>query len=189
MNAQKTISWLKTLLTLALVSVLALTLVGCRTEGSTGTQGTEESGGAQAPGGGDQDPAMPEDLKDQPVELFLPNSAADGFEVKSSLTDGTAGHIVSLLVDEQALPVGSVLNSFTIAGARSATVDMNVAFGLGVKQTGTTGEYLIMGSLVNTLLTFFDLDEITLTVDGGTLETGHTIYEFPLRFFEDQAAL
>lgn len=45
-----------------------------------------------------------------------------------------------------------------------------------------------MGSLVNTLLTFFELDEIWVTVNGATLTTGHQIYNYALRFYENQTS-
>ncbi|MCL2632163.1 MAG: GerMN domain-containing protein [Coriobacteriia bacterium] len=130
-------------------------------------------------------PKPPEDPNTEPVVLFLPNSNADGFKVKAALCDGSAGHIVSLLVDEGALPQGCALNSFTLTGANSAALDMNAEFGQALTNTGTTGEYLYAGSLINTLLVFFEIDEITLTVEGEILVTGHIIYDQPLTFYEN----
>jgi hypothetical protein len=119
-----------------------------------------------------------------PVTLYLPNSDANGFASKDARTDGTADHIVALLVSEKALPEGCVLQSFHIT-EKSGAANMNAAFGQAMKQTGTAGEYLYMGSLVNTLLTYFQLDSMTITVDGNVLETGHSIYDQPLSFFDN----
>ena len=49
---------------------------------------------------------------------------------------------------------------------------------------GTSGEYVVMGSVVNTYLTAFGLDRITITVEGNVPETGHSIYDQPLRMYE-----
>ena len=50
--------------------------------------------------------------------------------------------------------------------------------------SGTAGEYLTMGSVVNTFLTAFDAETMTLTVNGKPLETGHDIYDYDLGFYE-----
>jgi hypothetical protein len=41
-----------------------------------------------------------------------------------------------------------------------------------------------MGGLTNTFLRAYDAQEILITVNGQTLETGHAIYDKPLNFFE-----
>ncbi|MDR1961163.1 MAG: hypothetical protein LBQ16_02640 [Gracilibacteraceae bacterium] len=127
------------------------------------------------------------DAAEQPVTLFLPNAARDGFVTMTALTDGTAAHILSLLVTAQALPEGCALLDFAIDGNGSGHADMNATYGQAVRE-GTTGEYLRLGAAVNTLLIFYDLEEITLTIEGDTLETGHEIYDYPLRFFVNQTA-
>jgi hypothetical protein len=130
-------------------------------------------------------PVPPPVQYDKPVALYLPNDNADGFVVYAAMTDGSAEHIVSLLVDKDALPAGCELLDFSVSG-NSASADMNAKYGQAVSSTGTAGEYMMIGSVVNTLLTFFELEEITLTIEGQVLETGHSIYDFPLRFFENQ---
>ena len=118
-----------------------------------------------------------------PVDLYLPNSNADGWVTKPSTTDGSAQHIVSLLVAEGALPEGCAVLSFE-PSSTTISVDMNDAFFQAINNTGTTGERLQMGSLVNTLLTFYGAQEITVTVDGGSFSSGHTVYDSPQRFYE-----
>ena len=59
----------------------------------------------------------------------------------------------------------------------------NAAFLNGLRQYGTSGESLTMGSLVNTFLRFYDLSSIRVTAAGKTIETGHNIYNRPLTFF------
>ena len=113
--------------------------------------------------------------------LYLPNEDVSGFVTKEEPTDGTAAGIVEKLVQEGALPEGCALLSF-----EDGTADMNEAFGNAVKNTGSSEEYTKIGSVVNTLLTFYELEQIVLTVEGETLETGHNVYDDPLAFFEAQ---
>jgi len=121
-----------------------------------------------------------------PVILYLPNGNADGFDTKAAHTDGTAADIIALLAGEGALPAGCAPLSFSM---EDAALDMNGAFGRAVRSTGTTGEYLLFGSLVNTLLKYYGLESVFVTAEGETIETGHETYDFALRFFENQVAV
>jgi len=118
------------------------------------------------------------------VELFLPGENAIGMKRVKRLTDGTPADIVSLLVSNvDILPNDVALLSFTIIG-KSGHVDMNAVYGNALKSTGTTGEWYMVSTLVNTLLTFYGLEEITLTAEGKVIETGHAIYDGPIRFWD-----
>ena len=121
-------------------------------------------------------------LKD--IMLYLPDDNAIGFVTVDSATDGSAEHIVSLLVEQNALPAGCAPVSFVFEGARGCVIDMNAAFGRAIGSTGTAGERMLFGSLVNTLLRFHQLEEITVLVEGKPPETGHEIYDYPLRFYQ-----
>jgi|GEM_PF-1496470 len=113
--------------------------------------------------------------------LYLPNEDVSGFVTKEEPTDGTAAGIVEQLVEEGALPEGCALLSF-----ENGAADMNEAFGNAVKNTGSSEEYTKIGCVVNTLLKQYGIEEITITIEGETLETGHDTYDYPLTFFRDQ---
>lgn len=99
-------------------------------------------------------------------------SAADEYSVLAALR--TMGHFD-----------GSVeLLSFTKAGGE-ITLDFNEAFAQRIRSTGTAGEYIIMGSLVNTYLDTFNAATVTVTVEGSTWESGHVVYDMPLGRFEE----
>ena len=53
------------------------------------------------------------------------------------------------------------------------------AFAEGILNTGSTGETIVLGSLINTIWDYFKPASITLNVDGEPLETGHNIYDTP----------
>jgi len=118
------------------------------------------------------------------VELFLPGEDAIGFERVRRLTDGTPEDIVSLLARHvDLLPNDAALLSFTVNG-KSGHADMNAAYGNAIRSTGTTGERYMVSTLVNTLITFYGLEEITLTVEGSVIETGHATIDGPNRFWD-----
>lgn len=79
---------------------------------------------------------------------------------------------------------GSVeLLSFTKSGG-DITLDFNEAFAQRIRSTGTAGEYILMGSLVNTYLDAFNAATVTVTVEGGVWESGHVIYDMPMGRYE-----
>jgi len=89
-----------------------------------------------------------------------------------------------MLVDAGALPAGVEMINLVVGD--QLQLDMNAAFGQALNQTGSAGEYMIMGSVINTLLAFFDVEFMSITVEGEALITGHAIYDQPLTFYNDQ---
>ncbi len=62
-------------------------------------------------------------------------------------------------------------------------IDFSEAFQTQLFQTGTSGEWIMMASVVNTFLDAFDAEKIRITVDGVVLESGHAIYDDYLTFY------
>ena len=53
-----------------------------------------------------------------------------------------------------------------------------------INTMGTRGEYIIIGSVVNTFLTAYpECETVFLKADGNILESGHNVYDFELAFF------
>ena len=52
-------------------------------------------------------------------------------------------------------------------------LDLSSNFKDSVRSMGTAGEILTIGAVVNSFLDTFQAEAIQITVDGGTLETGH----------------
>ena len=135
------------------------------------------------------------------VTLYLPNEQADAFEEVTETVDATPQAIVDALIAHNALPEGTAVNSFSMRDNGTETqegdvvsytagdtltidLDLSAEFAEAAASTGTSGEQMLLGSLVNTMLTAYNADELNLTCDGAVLETGHSIYDEPLTFFE-----
>ena len=90
-------------------------------------------------------------------------------------------NLADMRIDEDALPEFKQLSqSFNQMLER-----LNDAFAAQVRSLGTTGEYFLVGGIVNTLLDAFDGTDVTLTVNGAPLESGHNIYDYALTRYEE----
>lgn len=145
-----------------------------KTDESDKTEGTGENG-ASGETGETGEPAASE------VTLYLPNETADGFLTSSMILTDTPEAIVAQLVADGALPEGVRVLNFD---AKEKCLDLSKEFAEGMKQAGTTGEFLYLGSVVNTFLEHYDLDSIMLYSDGAVIETGHNTYDSPVEFVE-----
>ena len=122
------------------------------------------------------------------IQLYVSNDDATAFVSESVKIDElTPENIVKVLIEKSVLPSDvQVLkcDKQTVDGVESLDVDFNEAFGAYVCSMGTTGEYYTIGSIVNTFLDAFDCEQIKITVEGNTLETGHAEYPGYMNRFE-----
>ena len=176
--------------TLILLLLLCLTLTGCFPPSRPAMPGTDGPAQAQTetptqiPADANAAPAPSEPAAQVSYILYLPNDNADGFVTQTVQTDRiTADGILLELQKAGALPDTVILNAF---GSKDdqLILDFNSAFADAVNAMGTSGEYMIVGSLVNTFLYAFQAQSLTFTVEGEILESGHVIYDFPLTVFE-----
>lgn len=58
-----------------------------------------------------------------------------------------------------------------------AVVDFQDDFGDFIKNMGSTGEYYIMGSIVNSVIKNYGVEKVKVTCSGKDIETGHNIYD------------
>ena len=86
------------------------------------------------------------------------------------------------LIAHDALPKDSEVLAISKDGD-ALSLDMNEAFLAGLRASGSTGEFLYMGSLVNTFLDNFNCTTVRVTVEGQPFSTGHTEYDKPLQAF------
>ena len=131
-------------------------------------------------------PSQPvEDPTTDPVTFFLysPNENVDGFE-KRDVTIETldAQKILDLLIAEGVLNADIALNSAQLQ-ADQLLLDFNTAYFDQLVTYGTSGELMMMGSVVNTYLDAYDAQSVVITADGEIMESGHVVYDFPLEFY------
>ena len=119
------------------------------------------------------------------ITLYSPNEDATGFiyasiEVPEISTDA----ICNALVDARVLNEDVKFNSLTVENGQ-VSLDVNDAFGRQLMSYGTAGEFMMVCSVVNTLLSAYGAETVYITLNGQTMESGHVIYDFPLEFYSD----
>lgn len=178
---------MKSYITYILVFCLIL-LSGCGAKTVATPEVTEELVQAETPETVPQvEPEVePEAEPEHLVTLFLPNANVDGYDQVTVDVDLNPDLILAQLVEQGGLPQGTEFLSFSNDDGH-LSMDLTQVFGDAVCSTGTTGELMLMGCLVNTFLTAYDAQSVAITVEGSTLETGHTVYDFLLTFFGDSA--
>ena len=116
--------------------------------------------------------------------LYTPNENADGFYEAAVVIDAlTAQNVVDALIAAQVLNADIVVNSERLEDSR-LYLDFNAPFRDQLVRNGTAGEMMMIGSLVNSLLSAYGAASVMITVDGEIVESGHVIYDFPLEFHE-----
>lgn len=142
-------------------------------------------GGGSAPV--EEQPITPSDLEEEErvyATVYFPNETGDGLDSAEEEMSGGPGGLTDALAAHGALPEGTAVESFRITdigdGGQTAALDLSPEFARGLQTCGSTEETLTMASLVNTFLECYDLVSLTVTVDGGPVETGHNVYDGPL---------
>lgn len=167
---------MKKRLALWLVLLLLFSVTGCTNE--TADRPTPD--GELQPESGE---ATEEAVK---VLIYYGNPAADGFEQKEVEIKGlTPENLIGELAKMSVVSIDTEVKSFEQDG-KALKLDLSKGFSGYLNMMGSSGEYIVMGGLVNTFLTAYDGENILITVEGKTLETGHASYEGPLAFFEPE---
>ena len=123
----------------------------------------------------------------QIVMIYYSNSDADGFyRSEAELEALTEEKLWSELLERSNIPADVLLLSFTQNDANGGriTLDLSESFHVFVRGLGTSGEYLAIGSIVNTFLSAYEAKGVRITVEGQVLETGHAEYTGYLEVFE-----
>jgi len=121
------------------------------------------------------------------VNIYSGNDNADGFVVNSAVVNElTAENLIEKLKN-----IGSVANNVQVLGfednGSSLVLNLSQAFADDVSSTGTAGEYIKVGCVVNTFVEAFEAEQITILVNGAAWESGHSVYDAPLSKFEEES--
>lgn len=175
---------------LAIMLLCCLVLAGCGRKADAANGSEEETSIALDASVLETIPAettVPETIL---LTVYSPDGNAEGFvEAQVEVDAVTEPAIVEQLVLAGVLAEGTKVNLLELTASSDAPdwdqlhVDFNGAFRDRLLSMGTAGEYTILGSVVNTFLTAYDAQSMTITVDGQVLESGHAVYDGPLEFF------
>lgn len=116
------------------------------------------------------------------VVVYVPSEQADLLTpVGATVADDSDQALVNALIQAGALPEGvEVLSASEKDG--TLILDMNQAFADAVRSSGSAGEAMLIYALVNTFVQARDVDNVSLTIEGGgLLESGHEVYDYPLK--------
>ncbi len=116
--------------------------------------------------------------------VYIPNENADGWNTEEITVNDISPDAILLELQRRDIISSEVsINQFQVDGDQ-INIDFNPPFADQICSTGTAGEYMIMGSIVNTFLNAFQAESIFITVEGEILESGHVIYDFPMTYME-----
>ena len=128
--------------------------------------------------------SSPADAEPQVILVYYGDENAEKLLSSQVQVDEiNAETILSHLCSAHVLPEGIAVNKLEKDGTR-LMIDFNPSFGDFLCAQGTSGEYIAIGSMVNTFLSAYNAYSLVFTVDGEILESGHVIYDFPLEFME-----
>lgn len=122
----------------------------------------------------------------QPVSINLYHSDEDFNNLVYDVIDIpelSPDYIMAALHEQGVLSEAVAVNSFLMDKTGVIRLDLAENFGTIMNSTGTSGEYIMMGALVNTFLDAYQATGLNLQVEGKTLETGHSIYDWTLGYF------
>ena len=155
-----------------LIFLCVLLLAGCCTpkpDVSTPTQASNH--------------ASSEPLVTESYLIYLPLEGADGFErITLNVPEISPEGVLSELQNHNVLPETVMINQLEVKDIQ-LNLDFNQAFADLVCSTGTAGELMIIGSVVNTYLSAYqsyNVECVLITVEGSSWESGHVIYDIPI---------
>ena len=121
------------------------------------------------------------------VRIYRSDANAEHFLAFGMQLDGTeiTADALNGAMDGLIFENGAAFNTVTADKDGHIRADLNDAFAAQVRSLGTSGEYFLVGGIVNTLLDAFDGTDVTLTVNGAPLESGHNIYDYALTRYEE----
>lgn len=121
------------------------------------------------------------------VEIFYGNENADG--IISEVVDMepvTATKILAELSKKNIISADTRVLGLTkenVEGKVRLRLNMSGEFQEYVSMMGTSGEYIVVGCLVNTFLKAYDAEDVLIFIEGKTFETGHELYDNYLQFY------
>lgn len=119
------------------------------------------------------------------LTVFYGNDTAEFLLSKTvTVPEIDAGEIIGQLQDAQVLGKDVVLYQMEIGADGCMSLDFNSVFGQQLGMYGSAGEYLMVGSTVNTfLLAFPECDCVRILIEGEPCSYGQMDYSQPFTYF------
>ena len=130
-----------------------------------------------------EEPVAPSGIS---VTLYKGDDNAENvIPVECEIAGQSPQAIADKLVELGVFSAPVTANSFTVDNSNVIHLDMGQDFASLIFSSGTAGEHIMVGSLVNSFISVYEADAVLITVDGKPFESGHAIYDFALSFFEN----
>ena len=113
------------------------------------------------------------------------DNAENVVPVECEIAEQSPQAIVDKLFELGVFGSAVTANSFTVDNSNVIHLDMGQDFAAQIFSSGTAGEHIMVGSLVNSFISVFEADAVLITVDGNPFESGHAVYDYALSFFEN----
>lgn len=127
-----------------------------------------------------------EKLEKDTYILYLPDEEYIEFttiEKTIASKENLAKLIIESLHDEGVLSENVTLLSFDI-NDEVIIINLSKDFETLISSQGTTGEYFIIGCIVNSFIDNYNVEKVQILVEGNTFESGHVIYDKPQTKYE-----
>ena len=122
------------------------------------------------------------------IYAYAPDFSKGTLTKKEITFNRRISDLISNMEKEGILPKGSSYNSFFIKD-NVANIGLSKDFGKGLKEAlakNKTNERLIVAALVNTLIEYYNVEKVFITVEKQIHETDDGRYNEPLGFFTFQ---
>lgn len=134
---------------------------------------------------GTQDYSIPQSMYlydglDTEAEIFYPDSNYEYFLNTKVNVNGTPESLINALIAYSAIPADVNVLSFD---AEDRVLNLSKSFADALLAADEQYEQMLMGSLVNTFVTYYSLENITILSDGEYCVSQRNIYDEPLSFF------
>ena len=118
------------------------------------------------------------------ISLYTPNENADGFIVTPVTIRELDAHVITALLIDAGVLNEDVKINYAEYLNETLYLDFNEAFLAQLNTYGTAGERMMIGSVVNTFLSAYGVNQAYISYDGMLMESGHVIYDFTIGFME-----
>ena len=164
--------------------VLTALLAGCLVVGCQGKEAKDNTAKDKAKTEiGNEKKEDTKSSDDQEAETEENNAGEESLETKSdeqtSQDTNMEENLIAQLKKKGMLSEDVQVNSFEETeddGEKALKLDLNQVYLKQLQSMGSTGEYMIMGSVCNTFLDAYGCNKIQITTDGQEIVTGHAEY-------------